>query len=419
VKKRLLFITTRIFWPTDSGHKVVLYNYCKGLNERFGYDICIYSFLEAGQDNSTQDKPDFIADVRIAADISQMGKAKNILHRSILSRRKLPLQCSLYHSRRNSAEIERYCKEISPSVIFVDMIRLASYYESFSKLPCAKILYMEDALSRRYERQMEYKSAMPVSAVGQYAGNLPRFANKMLSANAIRDKVLKMEVSRLKKAELLYSRLYDYVVLVSDVDKGIFGAENDNIVTATIGVESEYYAEDTNETKIENTISYIGNMNVAANADTLHMILNDVLPLISSKPKMYVVGNCPQEIVQMYSQRNDIIFCGRVDDTRKYIKSTQVMLCPIAYGTGIKTKILEAMCMGMPVVTNSVGAEGIAARNGMDFFVMEDYAEMARITDRLLEDRELCNAVGENARKFIMENHTWDRAFVAFGEMGM
>jgi glycosyltransferase involved in cell wall biosynthesis len=50
---------------------------------------------------------------------------------------------------------------------------------------------------------------------------------------------------------------------------------------------------------------------------------------------------------------------------------------------------------------------------------MEDYAEMARITERLLADGELCNAVGENARRFIMENHTWDRAFEAFAEMGL
>ena len=78
--KKLLFITTRLFWPTDSGRKVSLYYYCKGLHDKYGYDIYVYSFLEHGQSEILlKDKPDFIKDVRIAASVDKASKLKNLL----------------------------------------------------------------------------------------------------------------------------------------------------------------------------------------------------------------------------------------------------------------------------------------------------------------------------------------------------
>ena len=59
--KKLLFITTRLFCPTDSGKKVALYYYCQGLKEVYDFEIYIYSFLEAGQTlRMLKDKPYFI-----------------------------------------------------------------------------------------------------------------------------------------------------------------------------------------------------------------------------------------------------------------------------------------------------------------------------------------------------------------------
>ena len=64
-------------------------------------------------------------------------------------------------------------------------------------------------------------------------------------------------------------------------------------------------------------------------------------------------------------------FSGKVSDLRGEVKKGMVFLAPIAYGTGIKTKILEAMAMEMPVVTNSVGAEGIPGVNGKHWCASE------------------------------------------------
>ena len=62
-RKRLLLVSTRIFWPTDAGHKILLYNYCKGLYDHYNYDIYMYSFLEYGQTCQDEDRPYFIKKV--------------------------------------------------------------------------------------------------------------------------------------------------------------------------------------------------------------------------------------------------------------------------------------------------------------------------------------------------------------------
>ena len=62
-RKRLLLVSTRIFWPADVGHKILLYNYCRGLYDQYHYDIYVCSFLEYGQAFSNEDKPYFIKKV--------------------------------------------------------------------------------------------------------------------------------------------------------------------------------------------------------------------------------------------------------------------------------------------------------------------------------------------------------------------
>ena len=105
--KKLLFVTTRLFWPTDSGRKLSLYYYCKGIHEKYNCDIYIYSFLESGQtEKDIEKKPEFIKDVRLAKPIGKIDKIQNLATKTLVTR-KWPIQCSLYYSRQNSEQIKK------------------------------------------------------------------------------------------------------------------------------------------------------------------------------------------------------------------------------------------------------------------------------------------------------------------------
>jgi glycosyltransferase involved in cell wall biosynthesis len=132
-----------------------------------------------------------------------------------------------------------------------------------------------------------------------------------------------------------------------------------------------------------------------------------------------IIGRCPDSIKQKYESLKEVRFAGFVDDFKKALRENTVFLAPIAYGTGIKTKIVEAMALGLPVVTNSIGAEGLAVENGYHMFVEDDYQKLAGIFDRLHTDEILRKSIGHNARRLIKENYRWDKLWEGFGELGL
>ena len=353
--KKLLFVTTRLFWPTDSGRKLSLYYYCKGIHEKYNCDIYIYSFLESGQtEKDIEKKPEFIKDVRLAKPIGKIDKIQNLVTKTLVTR-KWPIQCSLYYSRQNSEQIKKYCDEIQPDYIFTDMIRTSMYYDAFRHSRALKVLDMDDLLSARYERQLHamYKSNIS----GQYSGRLPGIINKLIGNQMVRNAVLTMERDLTAKAEIHYSKLYDKVIFVSAVETAYLNKKlPGKAITIPVGINAVPERE-LAITPEKYLLSYVGNLKVAANVDTLHWIISDILPKIHHNVKFMVIGKCPDDIKEKYKDNNHVIFTGRVDNLVEYIRKSQIFLSPILYGTGIKTKILEAMSMGVPVVTNDVGRE--------------------------------------------------------------
>lgn len=415
--KRLLFITTRIFWPATSGRKVSLYYYCKGLHEEYGYDIYLYSFLEADQDpkQSVNTKPDFIKEIRFASPISKVEVLSNLFSKSF-GASQWPLQCSLFYSKLNSQRIRQFAEEEAFDVIITDMIRTAPYIDAFADKNCKKVLDMDDLLSKRYQRTLE-SSVSGDNFLGQYSKFLPKFVNKKI-VPLVKNTALKMEIKRLAHAEVTYSEQYDYVIFVSDIETEDLNKRLSmpKCTTITLGVDYDYYSESISVLPREDTIGFVGNFGYTPNVDSLNLIIENVMPRLGDKIKLLAVGKAPNDVVEKF-QNECVTFTGAVDDLRPYIKQCGVFISPIAYGSGIKTKILEAMAMGVPVVTNSTGAEGISARNGMDLFVTDDFEEMAETVNKLMRDRSFAQEIGQSGARYVQKNHQWKDIIKKFDEI--
>lgn len=413
--KKLLFVTTRLFWPTDSGRKLSLYYYCKGIHEKYNCDIYIYSFLEVGQaEADMEEKPEFIKEVRLASPIGKAEKIFNLLWKTIIAR-KWPIQCSLYYSRKNAEQIKKYCDEIQPNYIFTDMIRTSMYYDSFKHSHAVKVLDMDDLLSARYERQLHARYKSNIS--GQYAGRLPGIINKLIVNQTVRNAVLTMERGLTAKAEIHYSKLYDRVIFVSAVETTYLNKKlPGKAITIPVGINTISEMELVGSPD-KNLLSYVGNLKVAANVDTLHWIITDILPKIHSDVKFMVIGKCPDEIRGKYKDNKQVIFTGRVKNLVEYIRKSQIFLSPILYGTGIKTKILEAMSMGVPVVTNDIGAEGIDAEDGKEFWVRNNSAAIAGQVDYLLNHYGTALSVAEAGKKVVEKKYEWDNIYKEFSKI--
>ncbi len=419
-RKRLFFITTRLFWPTDEGHKVLLYNYCKGLSECYGYDIYLYSFLEDDQCFQQDGSPSFIKDIFIAKFPPIWKRVFSVLFHSCISTEHWSFQSSLYFSKYNVDNVCRIVQEIHPDVIFVDMIRLSQYYCAFRKFKGKKILFMEDALSKRYVRQIEYMDAES-RIEGRYSNRIPRIVDRIINHRFLRNRILRSESKRLKREEVIAARRFDAVIYVNSIEAEEMNKTtgSQNSYTVTQGVDCEYYSASVDVEKRPNSLCYLGNMSVAANADAVRLIMNHIIPLVPSKPVVYFIGNATEELIREFKDNKQCVFEGCVDDLRMAVKSTEIMLAPIAYGTGVKTKVIEGMAMSMPVITNYLGVEGLSVRPGIDLLVSNDYVEIAEMVENLLHDPQKQEELGHNGYEYVLRHHQWKNIYKVFAEMGL
>ena len=184
-----------------------------------------------------------------------------------------------------------------------------------------------------------------------------------------------------------------------------------------MGVDYPYYSETIEVEREYGTASFVGNLKTAANVDSVRMIINQVLPLCRKLKKMDFIGECPDYLSKEFENNERVRFTGRVEDLRPYVEATNMFLSPLAYGTGIKTKILEAMAMGMPVVTNSIGAEGIPANNNVQWLVSDDPSKLAEYVDYLIENPDEGERIGKEAREFVKKDFQWDHIFLQFSRL--
>ena len=101
---------------------------------------------------------------------------------------------------------------------------------------------------------------------------------------------------------------------------------------------------------------------------------------------------------------------GSVPDVRPYIRSSALMVAPLAIARGTQNKILEAMGMGVPVVTSSAAAGGVDAEAERHFLVADSAADIAAAVLRIVEQPELRARLATDGRARMLSHHAWPRS---------
>ena len=414
-RKKLLFLSTRQFWPTSSGKDITLYHDCRGLYERCGYEIHLLCFADKTTDKQRK-PPDFIHSV-VYLDVPPVWKtARNIVVKSLLGG--WPIQNSMFYSRQIKDQFWAYYRKLDPSAVVIDMVRLAPYGEMLREESVNKILIEDDLLAKRYRRQIA--STGSGSIAGYMAPSLPGIVNKLTSIGALRNIILRGEIKRLERYEQKCTEIFDHITFISQIEADEFNRlySTNKAIRLTLGADIEYCNGGVPEEHRERSMSIVGNFYTPANIASLEWINAEIMPKLPKDVILYVVGKYPEEMVNKIDKTR-ISMLGYVDDIRSIVKSTEVYLSPIVFGTGIKTKIVEAMAMGLPVVTNKIGAEGLDVHNGEELFIADDPEDIVEAVLRLFGNASLRAGVGNRGRTFVQENHNWSVIFGTFGKMGL
>jgi sugar transferase (PEP-CTERM/EpsH1 system associated) len=178
------------------------------------------------------------------------------------------------------------------------------------------------------------------------------------------------------------------------------------------GVDSEFFRSKSS-TGNPNVMVFVGRMDYFPNIDGALYFVKQIFPIIRRRvpdAQLIIVGSNPARAVRDLATIPGIIVTGHVPDVRPYLDDAAVAVAPLRLARGTQNKILESMAMGIPVVTTSVAAKGVAAIAGEQILVADEPEQFASAVLRVIENTHLADSLSKSARRRIEEAHSWTRS---------
>lgn len=362
------------------GATIPLYHLIKQLGKR--YDIHLISFNSEKYDIepiktylkkiNTINIPEYL-DIKsqLLYTTKNMLSYDNIHTRSFLN--------YYYHPHMNKL-IQNSLKEID--IVITDM-PMAFYAKN---IPLPKIVYAFDAVSD-YNYKMYNKAESFVSKTYWFLNYI-----------------------KIHRYEQVYNN-FDSCILVNKKDKKLLEKDiHTRLDVIPNGVDTEYFKNDDNNDPAK--LVFLGDMSTPPNNDAVKYFIEEIYPKVLEKRNIpfWIVGRNPSKYIEQLGNEDNITVTGSVPDVRQYLGKKTIFITPMISGTGIKNKILEAMSMKLPVVSTSIGISGIDAQDGEEFLLADDSKIFAEKIIKLLDEPEFSDFIGDNARKFVKNNYSWEHS---------
>jgi glycosyltransferase involved in cell wall biosynthesis len=239
-----------------------------------------------------------------------------------------------------------------------------------------------------------------------------------LETNPARRALFELEWRKLRRRERAICRRADLTVAVSgeDRDRLTALAPGARITAIPTGVDTNYFRPSTTP-EIPGRLVFTGSMDWQPNEDAVTYFADAILPRIRREVptvSFAIVGRRPNARVRAVAERAGILVTGTVEDVRPYIAEAAVYVVPLRAGGGTRLKIFEALAMQKPVVSTSVGAEGLALTPGQEFIAADDPDTFAGEVIALIKDPIRRRSLGRAGRALVETQYSWPHIAQAF-----
>jgi glycosyltransferase involved in cell wall biosynthesis len=164
---------------------------------------------------------------------------------------------------------------------------------------------------------------------------------------------------------------------------------------------------------------FVGKLDYRPNVDAVLWFVREILPLVRVKVpdfRALIVGSSPSPAVRSACQEPGVEIHTNVPDVRPHLRSAAMAVVPIRAGSGTRLKVLEAMASGLPVVSTSIGCEGIRATRERDIIVADDARSLAQAMIELCRDSSRRQRIGTKGRRLVEEQYSWERSIQVVSE---
>jgi glycosyltransferase involved in cell wall biosynthesis len=267
-----------------------------------------------------------------------------------------PIATHDYFYSEMAAKISEIVKVRGVDIIQIEHSFLAPYIDALpSDSNCKKILSFQNLGVYQYRNMLRMKT------------------------NAIEKLVFFLKWLLMLRWEYRYAKRFDQCLVVSPIEGKLLQSANPNLPLSLIenGVDTKLF-QPLPEPANSNTLLFVGTM-----------------------------GYPPNIAIREMATMENVIVTGYVPDVIPYYKEARICLVPLRAGGGTRLKILESMALGRPVVSTTLGCEGLQVKDQENIMIADTPVEFAQKVVRLLQDRKLRGRISRNARRSVTRHYDW------------
>ena len=402
-------------FPVDAGKKVVLSGFLEYFRERVGAEHVHYVMVGGSA------RPDFPVNVHPVAKPRPRAALRSVLTHSLT--RRASIQEALLRSEEVGADIRRTLATLDSDLEVYDTVRMAQHaHDGGTRQVC----YLDDLFSERYTAMLDAADRYPdveFQPLGNFAEHVPAKLRPLADRRAPQRVLLHIERDLVRRSEDRCARQFGTTLLMNSGEAGRLRsrtAETHNRIEAVPPLIAPPVGD--RDFRGAPEFVFLGLLSLPHNDDGLRSFLTDVWPRVLAKrpdARLRVVGrDARPALIELASRHRDTVTMeGYVPALGELFGRTSALVNPLRFGSGVKLKIIEALGRSVPVVSTTIGADGVESGFDNGVLVADDHDEFA---EQMLEttsapsNRKLSAAAEEHfRRRYARETvfRTYDQAF--------
>lgn len=379
----ILYICHRFPFPPKRGGKIRPFNMIRHLTAS-GHKVTVCSLArseaEAAEGQGISPHCEAFHMARVQAPVQALRMVARLASST-------PSSMGYFYSPELQARVKNLLAAQSWDLIFVHCSSVAQYVEHVTDIP--KILDFGDMDSQKWLEYANYKP-FPLS-LGYH-----------------------LEGSKLQTEEKRLAGRFDLCTATTRAEWETLNSYGSGADTDWFpnGVDADYFSPGA-EPYDPDTISFIGRMDYYPNQECMSRFCEQVWPLLKARRpemKLLIVGADPSPAMRRLGDLPGVTVTGSVPEVQPYVRKSALMVAPLNIARGTQNKILEAMAMGVPVVTSGIAAGGVDALAEQHFLVCETPQDYAQAIFRIVEDPTERQRLAVAGRERMLSHHAWPRS---------
>lgn len=377
---KILYICHRFPFPPKRGGKIRPFNMIRHFSTQ-GHKVTVCSLSRSPAEAKEGEG------IRNHCEHFEMASVSNSIQAMRMVARLpvvTPSSMGFFYSPDLQQRIDKLLSAEKFDLIFVHCSSVAQYVENVRGIP--KILDFGDMDSQKW---LEYANYKPFPLSLGY----------------------RLEGKKMEAAEKRLAKKFDMCTATTRAEWETLRSYRTALKTDWFpnGVDAEYFKPD-GEGYDPDTLSFIGRMDYYPNQECMFDFCRNTLPLIQARrpqAKLLIVGADPSPAIKKLEELPGVTVTGSVPDVRPFILRSAAMVAPLNIARGTQNKILEAMAMGVPVVTSPAGAGGVDAENEAHFLVGDNPNAYADACLRIMSAPEERSRLSLSGRERMLTHHDW------------